>query len=253
MSPRLIIACPVYRRDWILDHWFDCIEKQTFPLKDVGFIFELGADDHLTHQKLFDWHARHPEVQIFDAEVNSSEKHHHHPEGSRSWSFEKYGMMVNFRNNLLSKVRCHQPEKYFSLDSDILLDNPKTIQTLFDLCDREDIDAVAPLMYMTPKGTEFPSVMTWTPGKSRARRQISEYPIGKLFQADIIMAAKMMSKSVYENVDYKFHRQGEDLGWSFNCWEQGYRLWSESSIYAPHIMSQKMLTDYLNHGDNRIS
>jgi hypothetical protein len=251
MSPRLIIGCPVYKRDWILDYWFERIENQTFPLEDIGFVFELGYFDDETHDKLFDWHARHPEVQVFDASVDDDVLHHHHPEGHRSWSHDKYRMMVKFRNSLLQKVRCHSPEKYFSLDSDILLENKNTIQILFDLCDREDIDAVCPLMYMTPRDQDYPSVMTWTGEGFRARRVPEKYRIGSLFQADIIMAAKMMSKPVYDNVGYDFHSQGEDLGWSLQCKQLNYKLWCSSDIYAPHIMSRQMLSEYLINGDNR--
>jgi hypothetical protein len=248
MSPRVIIGLPIYRRDWIVNHWFEAIERQTFPLEDLGFIFEMGPDDEQTSTMLFDWHSRHPEVSVFDVQVNEKDHHHHHPAKGRSWSFDKYEAMVNFRNNLLARVRCHAPEAYFSLDSDILLEDKDTIQYLFDLIQEDDIDAVAPLMYMTPTGDRFPSVMSWTRG-SRAFRDTDNYPIGSLFKADVIMAAKMMAPSTYNRVDYRFHKQGEDLGWSSNCREAGLNLWSASNVYAPHIMSKAMLEEYLK-GDH---
>jgi len=251
MSPKLLIGCPIYKREWIIEHWLLDIEKQSFPLDEIGFIFELGDNDDLTHQILFDWHHDHPEVEIFDARVNNKEKHYEHPEGHRAWSYTKYYAMIEFRNNLLELATCYSPEKYFSLDSDILLEDPDTIQKLWDYSEREDIDAVAPLMYMTPRGKDYPSVMTWANDSKRANRHLSEYPIGALFQADVIMAAKMMSRPVYENVRYVFHPQGEDLGWSRECKRLGYKLWSASNIYSPHIMSQSAYTEYKESGDNR--
>lgn len=252
MSPKLIIGLPVYKRAWILDLFFDRLEKQTFPLSDIGFIFELGPDDDVTHDALFKWYNSHPEVSVFDGRINEGTKHNEHPEGHRSWSYLKYYNMIEFRNNLLELVNCYKPEKYLSLDSDILLDNPNTIQDLWDLTDRDDIDAVSPLMYMTPHGKDYPSIMSWVPNDRRAERRVKDYKIGTLFEADIIMAAKMMSKSVYENVRYVFHPQGEDLGWSSECKRLGYRLWSASNIYAPHIMSKGALESYLAVGDDRI-
>jgi len=251
MAPKLLISCPVYKRDWILKAWFSCIENQTFPLSDIGFIFELGEDDDETHQILFDWHSSHPEVGLFDARINNKEKHYEHPVGHRAWSYTKYYAMIEFRNNLLELASCYNPEKYFSLDSDILLENPNTIQALWDLTDRRDIDAVSPLMYMTPKGKGFPSVMSWSNNSNRANRYLDRYPIGELFESDVIMAAKMMSKSVYKNVRYVFHPQGEDLGWSRECKRLGYRLWSASNIYAPHIMSKADFASYEELGDSR--
>jgi hypothetical protein len=250
--PRLIIGCPIYARDWILPDWFESIEKQTFPLSDIGFVFELGPNDEPTYKVLFDWQAAHPEVEVFDISINEKEKHHHHPEKHRKWSYDKYYSMVEFRNNILERVRCLSPDKYFSLDSDILLEDPTTIEKLWDLTEQEDIDAVAPLMYMTPKGKDYPSVMTWVQNHPKKARRVPEnYTIGELFQADVIMAAKMMSKPVYETVNYRFHKQGEDLGWSDDCDRAGFKLWSASYLYGAHIMSRAALEAYKTNGDDR--
>jgi len=63
----------------------------------------------------------------------------------------------------------------------------------------------------------------------------------------------MMSKEVYNNVDYSIHQQGEDLGWSSNCAEKNYKLYSASYIYSIHVMSRMMLQDVLKNGDPRES
>ena len=65
------------------------------------------------------------------------------------------------------------------------------------------------------------------------------------------MAAKMMSKDVYNNVNYTLHEQGEDVGWSLECKKAGFKLYSASYIYAPHIMSEVMYESFLSNGDNR--
>jgi hypothetical protein len=97
----------------------------------------------------------------------------------------------------------------------------------------------------------YPSVMSWSndPGGQAYRKEV--YPIGEYFQSDIIMAAKMMSKKVYENVNYSLHLQGEDLGWSGNAAKLGYKLYSASYIYSPHIMHKQMLDHFLQNGDSR--
>jgi hypothetical protein len=93
--------------------------------------------------------------------------------------------------------------------------------------------------------------MKWLdePG-GRAHRNC-EFPLGDYFQSDVIMAAKMMSKDVYNNVDYSIHQQGEDLGWSFNCFKNGYSLYSASYIYAIHVMSRQMLENVKRQNDPR--
>ena len=105
---------------------------------------------------------------------------------------------------------------------------------------------------MTPFGTDFPSVMTWIDEPGKKAKRLSNYPIGTYFKSDIIMAAKMMSKDVYNNVDYVFHSQGEDLGWCGEAYKNGYKnLYSASYIYAPHIMHPQMIDEYFKNGDRR--
>lgn len=246
---KLIISCPIYERAWILKTWFSAIEKQTFPLEDIGFVFVVVKRDEETVNCLYEWHSEHPEVSVFDVIYDTDQIHRSHPEGTRQWNYAKYATMVSLRNLILQQVRAHEPDRLFSLDSDVILESPTTIEELFTIT--ETHDAVAPLMYMTPEGTAFPDVMTWQndPG-SKAFRNIP-YPIGELFQADVIMAAKMMSKNVYMNVNYSFHRQGEDLGFCCNGTQQGFSFYNASYIYVAHIMNQKMLEDYLVSGDPR--
>lgn len=246
----ILIGCPVYKRDWILPTWLAAIEKQTIPLSEIGFIFELGPDDKETHDVLWDWHMNHPEVTVFDGVVRSSEPHTHHDEGHRKWTPNDYQKMVNLRNHLLDRVNALQPEAYFSLDSDLILENPETLERLFNLV--HVYDAVSPMSFMWPVGMQYPSVMTWfrDPG-GRAHRMLHLYDFGKLFKADIVMAAVMMSPQVYSKVKYRHHNQGEDLGWSYNAYLEGFDLWCASHLYTPHIMHKSMLQPYLEKGDPR--
>lgn len=247
----LLIGCPVYKREWILPYWFACIEKQTYGIDNIGFIFELAKDDKETFDLLIKWKKVHPKVNIFDLEIRDDLSHHAHEEGSRRWTFSKYENMVSMRNSLLDKAKKIQPDFYYSLDSDILLTNPNTIDLLMSHIISGKADAVNTLMYMTPFGTQYPSVMSWhESGGEKAYRE-TQYPIGDFFKADIIMAGKMMSKEVYNNSRYKFHPQGEDLGWSADCKDKGYNLYCASYIYTPHIMGREELKKFLSQGDER--
>jgi hypothetical protein len=247
---KLIIGCPIYDRAWIFPYWMTCIERQSFPLDQIGFVFVASPEDKETIFMLEAWHKRNPQVQVFDIVYPENVNHFSHAEGSRHWTISKYANMVKLRNCLLEKVREYSPDYFFSLDSDILLINPNTIELLIAHIN-EDADAVNPLMFMTPTGTNYPSTMKWLnePGK-KAHRDFS-FPLGSYFESDIIMAAKMMSREVYSEVDYCVHEQGEDLGWSANCHEKGYSLYCASYIYAVHIMSRHMLNTFLSAGDER--
>ena len=248
---KLIIGCPIYKRDWIFPFWAAAIERQTVDLSKVGFIFIVSSKDEETIKYIEAWKKIHPEIPLFDIYKKDDVAHHAHAENSRQWTMSKYHNMISLRNTLLAEVRRYQPDYFFSLDSDILLENKMTIELLVSHIN-DGADAVSPLMFMTPFGTAYPSVMSWIdqPG-GRAKRSM-EYPLGTYFKADIIMAAKMMSKDLYNSVNYEFHAQGEDLGWSAKAYKEGFKnLYSASYIYAPHIMHPEMLTEYLNKGDLR--
>lgn len=249
MNKKIVIGCPIYSRGWILPEWFKAIENQAFPLDDIGFVFVTAPNDTETKDVLYDWKAKHPEVTVFQT-IDVEERHEAHGPTSRIWTREKYYKMVDLRNHLLAAVSCLEPERFLSLDSDILLENPQTLQRLYSLSSAMDV--VSPLSYMYPKGGKYPSVMSWIdfPG-GPAKRMLDRYPFGTTFKADVVMAVKMMSKPVYENVRYRWHRQGEDLGFCAEAARLKFNLFCASDIYCPHIMYEYMLEDYKIKGDDR--
>lgn len=247
---KILLGCPIYKRDWILDHWIHCIKSQSIAANSVGFIFEVSPDDEQTIKKLEIWKRHDRDAPYFNIVIRDDIPHFAHNQNSRQWSISKYQNMVNLRNDLLTKVREVSPDYYFSLDSDILLTNRNTIELLIAHI-LEGADAVNPLMFMTPIGDVYPSIMTWVGDGTNSATRLPRYPIGKFFQADVIMAAKLMSKKVYDNVDYSIHHQGEDVGWSWECKNMGFKLYCASYIYAPHIMSPDFYNIYMSNGDNR--
>lgn len=248
---KLIIGCPIYKRDWILHHWIRCILSQSYNIEDIGFIFEASPEDEATLSILETFKRFQKNIPLFEINVREDLPHFEHIKNGRQWTLSKYANMVKLRNSLLNRVRELQPDYYFSLDSDILIQNPNTIELLIAHI-KSGADGVSPLMFMTPTGCLYPSVMNWRPDVStKAMRKLS-YPLGTYFQSDIIMAAKMMSKNLYSEVDYEVHEQGEDIGWSLNAKRKGFKLFSASYIYAPHIMSEEMYEKFLKEGDNRL-
>lgn len=246
----LLIGCPIYKRNWIFPYWISCIERQGINPSKIGFAFEVSPDDEATINMLKMYRDRNPSIALFDINVRHDLSHHEHEENSRMWTISKYENMVSMRNSLLEKVRQINPKYYYSLDSDVLLIDPNTINFLVSHI-QDGADAVNTLMYMTPVGTMYPSVMNWVEDASGRGYRKEEYPLGTYFKSDVIMAAKMMSKEVYSNVNYKLHQQGEDLGWCDNAKNLGYNLYCASYIYTPHIMSRSMLDGFLKSGDPR--
>lgn len=248
----VLIGCPIYDRAWVLPTWIEFIENQVYPKDKIGFIFELGPDDDSTHDLLWEWQNNSPYYKTFDAQIYMRMKHETHLDGTRMWSSEKYYNMVTLRNNLLERATAQsdQFDYYFSLDSDILLEDPLTLSKLINKLEEDpEKNVISPLMYMTPFDTNFPSAMTWAdkPGK-RAIRNLHSYNVGETFQADIVMAAVLMQRQVYTKARYQWHRQGEDLGFATVLNELNFKSFAAWDIYCPHIMNKQMLKDYIRTG-----
>jgi len=246
----LVIGCPIYKRSWIFPYWISCIERQDINLSKVGFVFEASPDDEPTLQMMQRFKDANPQIPLFDINIREDISHHEHAENSRMWTISKYENMVSLRNSLLKKVREISPRYYYSLDSDVLLINPNTIQFLISHI-QDGADAVNTLMFMTPVGTMYPSVMDWLDDGSGRGYRKEKYDLSTYFKSDVIMAGKMMSEQAYRNIDYKIHPQGEDLGWCDNAKKMGYNLYCASYIYTPHIMGREMLNNFLSKGDSR--
>jgi hypothetical protein len=244
MSPKVLISLPVYKREWILPLWLELIEKQDIGLSNIGFQFELGPDDEKTHDVLWEWYDCHTEVISFDGQIDKSTNHKHHLEGQRYWRKEEYLKMVHFRNNLLERAIDRVPafDYYLSLDSDILLVDPSSISKLIS----RDKDLVSPLCYMTPHDSKYPNGMNWD-GDVGKRVIMKE----ELQPVDIPMAATLMKASVIKQCRYRWHAQGEDIGFAVSLKANGYKSFIDCDIYAPHIMHRAHLESYLENGDSR--
>ncbi len=240
---RFLISLPLYKREWILPEWLRCIEDQTVPLKDIGFLFLMAneSDDPGSYKVLFEWQAQRPDLGYFDVITDPTSEHKSHVRGSRSWRMGDFSRMAGFRNTLMDRARELQPENYFSLDSDILLTNPRSLEIL----SRElvNFNAVNPLIFMSPSSTEHPSVLSWShktrPG-CETKRYLNKYQMGKVFQADVIMGAVMMDPEAYVKSRYITHVAGEDVGWASSMQKNGLTMGCVSYLYCPHVMHEEL-------------
>ncbi len=282
MQPRILISGPIYKRAWILEHWLKCIEDQSIPLRNIGFQFEFGPDDDATQDLLWEFHEAHPECFIFDGQIDITNLHATHEEGVRSWAQDEYLRMVSFRNNLLDRAqqKLDSFDYYFSLDSDVLIYNPDTLETLA----AHNKDVISPLMYMTPpaldeslpdevklvKDEEYPNAMDWlyepspTNGGSgrRTPRRINPNDITipysqremktGLHKVAVPMAAIMMSPEVVNTVKYVWHPQGEDIGFATQLHKHKYDAYLDFDLDVAHIMHRWQLNHYLAEGDRRL-
>lgn len=223
----IIVGAPVFRREWMLDQWFDHVrESMEFAgVKNYSFAFVgdlrdpsfevIGEQPEKTYIKNY----REPSVAPME----------------RTWNHPRYHKMVELRNILLEVPRQVNPDYFLSLDTDILL-HMECVTNLIETADM--YDAVGGKVYMTKTGNHYPS---WAKIDRFNNLQRSEC-VG-VVKVDAIMALKLMSPNAYRT-DYKFHKQGEDIGWSLNVRKQGMTIGFDGRIASKHIMEPNMLDKF---------
>ena len=124
---------------------------------------------------------------------------------------------------------------FFSLDTDILLTDPASIEKLASVLIRQRYDVAQPTVYLHPAGRRSGcfNAAWWcagSPGDPQrvwARVQEADLPqqaLRGLVDIDIPMAAVMMRRQVLELCEYKPHEQGEDIGFADSLDEHGFSV-----------------------------
>jgi hypothetical protein len=227
----IIIGCPFSDRTWILDKWLEHIYT-AFEKVDIdpSFIFVVGSGNSEDIEALS--HVKDATIRVVSEEERPD---------IRKWNHSRYEHMVSLRNELLSLVREEHPDLFLSLDSDILLAPDSIASALNCLEIYPEAWAVGMKCYMSKSSTSHPSMGIWSDINRIRYRRVDCDDIATV---DIIMAAKLMRPEAY-NVDYTFHRNGEDLGWSSEIKSLGGKLVWDGRITNKHVMSQESL-DYID-------
>lgn len=226
----ILVGCPLWDRLWIIDEWLTyTVEACSVANLVPSFVFVGDLRDPTVERVTKLCLDNGYEVFLVQEDEDRHVKY------ARAWNHSRYDRMVFLRNLLLKKVREINPEFFLSLDSDILL-APFALKMMMSLMGQ--FDAVGGKTYMTPpsgrNGMVCPSYGMLPAG--RLQRKDSK----EVLTVDAIMAIKLMSPKAYA-VDYRFHEQGEDLGWSMACTENGLKLGWDGRVCSKHVMALKYL------------
>lgn len=215
----LLIGCPLYDRGWIIKEWLEYVQDACkVACVEPQFIFACSQDEPTLKSLDIDYHH-----VVIDEPVKQYE---------RNWSVKRFQHMVDVRNSLLQGVRDLQPTYFLSLDSDILV-HEQSILSMSELVD--EYDAVGGKLYMS-NGTRHPSF-------SSSFDPLIRGDSDEVLSVKAIMAMKLMNHKAY-NIDYSFHRLGEDIGWSKNCKAAGLRLGWDGRVTNKHVMDSREIFSY---------
>lgn len=241
MQRRLILGAPVANRAWALPAWFDHLAAQSRPPDGVVFV-------HSGHRGDETWEALRHGAALLGLDhvrvVHDPAPAHERGDPAR------YATLARLRNRLLAEARLFEnPDVFVSLDSDVLLTDPSTLENLEGHL-HAGADTASPVLWLAsdhqPDSEAYNAgwwATTDTGSGDRAfyRRPVAAIPWGETVQIDVPMAAVAMNRRVLDRCRYRWHECGEDLGFAQDLDLIGARCVWDTTLVAKHVWSQAEL------------
>lgn len=238
---RLIAGCPIAHRAWALPKWFECLAAQT--RRPNGFVFiHSGQVNDDTWRGIQREAARYG-FQNVRLEHDPSPAHPRHDN-------ERFATLARIRNQLLGAAQHAMfAERFLSLDSDVMLEDPRTIEKLEELLDAGECDLASPVTWLHPlgEGSWAFNAGWWAPGgrlgdpqRAWTRLEPSKVPWGELVNIDVPMAVWLGNERAL-SCRYEQHESGEDLGFAHSIERNHVRCLWDTSLKCRHIWCEQDL------------
>jgi hypothetical protein len=238
---KVIVGAPVADRAWALPHWFGCLYRQTRPPDEFVFVVNDAPDEGKTRRLL---HELGPDVPQLSYGIDRTPFVPREKRASLP-AEDVYRGFAYRRNQLRRLVLRREPDVFLSLDTDIMLENPRTIERLLAMLD--DAPVAAPLLFLHPLGpaSECFNAGFWQGGDpgspERAwRRAVPEEAHGTI-PIDIPMAAVAMRREVLYRCEYRWHECGEDMGFAQDLDQHGFDCLWDTDLECRHVMNPEAL------------
>jgi hypothetical protein len=262
MSKRILIACPVRDREFVLSHYLDHIYKVDYKksIIDLYFIINNSKDNSLQLLKNFQ-KSHKDEYNSITIETHNDPKI---PQDDRSKVIRDnyiYDHLSTLRNMILKKCVELDCDYVLSCDCDILV-QPDILNRLLS----HNKPIVASLIYNgylhRPQGCDinynpienawrFPNILkklsdgTYQHIANYKVKNWKQNPEGTLLEVDFTGAVSIISKDACKVMEYAWNVLGEDLPACQTAQANGFKLYCDVSCYSQHIMSKELLQVYL--------
>jgi cellulose synthase/poly-beta-1,6-N-acetylglucosamine synthase-like glycosyltransferase len=261
---KVLIACPVKDRDWILPNYLQSVLELDYPkeLIDIYWIVNNSSDNSLLMLESF----RDQFVDSYNSITIAVLNDKTIPNDTRTQEIRRqhtYDWLAKLRNMMLDKCVALDCDYLLSSDCDILL-NAGTIQRLMS----HDQHCVSALVYNgylhRPKGVGpnyspienahlYPNCLVWNEDEKiykhiRSRRtsnpELNTY--GHLLVVHFTGACILISKELASKARYSYFNRGEDEPFCRMAREKGYNVFCDVSLLNAHIMSPLLLKLYMD-------
>lgn len=242
--PRLVCAAPVAYRAWALPRWFECLAAQT-RRPGVVILLHSGTPRDDTWMTAEREAARHG----FDLVLRHDGRQPHQRHDN-----ERFRTLVDLRNRLRALALTEGAERYLSLDTDVMLTNPHTIQRLEQhVAGGADIASPATFLHPAASDPDVTEDIFWAynagwwpvgegdvhdPHRGWLRPQPHEICWGTAMRIDIPMAVWLGNLKAL-SCRYEWHYSGEDLGFAQDLDERDLLVVWDTALRAEHIWCEQ--------------
>jgi hypothetical protein len=246
----LAVGCPLGNdREKTLGHWLAALEAQTVQPDYARFVVSRGFSPDtgaLLRAHFQDCRIRVAGGTLFGAPFYSrTERNGDQKDPCRA------GHFTRLRNCLRSQFLQTDADVFLSLDSDVLLEDPRTIERLLKTLDA-GWDITAPRLSLHPSLDTVYNAGFWladaAPDDPQAFRRIWQRADENVVRAykspvriDVPMACYAIRRHAMGMCAYKAHESGEDLGFADSLARYKMRVAWLTDLPARHVWSP----DYL--------
>jgi hypothetical protein len=240
---RLIVGCPVAHRAWSLPHWFACLAAQTRRPDAFAFIHSGNVGDE-TWAAIWSEAHRHDFHEI----TIRHDDRWPHPRHDN----QRFHTLADLRNQMLALVHDElEADLLLSLDTDVMLENPGTIDHLERIVMADQADIAAPVTWFHPMGEDSWAFNAgwWHPGGRNSdprrpwkRMDPDKVPWGDVIPIDIPMGVWVGNRHAM-GCRYEWHESGEDLGFGQSIEREHIRCLWDTDLRCFHAWDEQHLAD----------
>jgi len=238
-------------RQWILSHFLKGIQSINYDKLKINLLFILNnntdnSEEILTKFKSENY-TNYNKIEIKTKDFKDQ------PEDNRKLKrLENYVYISKLRNYMVSLIK--NTDYFFSIDSDIIITDFEILNKLIShkkdivgalICNGYIINSKNPFKYYNTgycNNMKFKSITN-----SIIRRMLEKDEL--LFESDLTGAIYLISKKIYQNPNIKYKETflGEDFYWCQCAQKEGYKIYTDISLYQSHIMSKELFEKYLKN------
>ncbi|MGH3415437.1 MAG: hypothetical protein ACRDSS_03120 [Actinocrinis sp.] len=235
----LCLVAPVADRAWALPTWFAYLAEQTVTPDALAFVHSGQVGDPT-------WRALETGAQT--AGLSAPIILHDPARPHARHDNERFRTLARLRNLALDAAASVRADLVLSLDTDVMLSDPQTIERLSDLVADGRCDIAAPVAFLHPGAPPG-----WHPGQTPCwaynfgwladspapvrqwlrRPSVDKIDWGAVVDADVPMAAWVAGPRAAA-CRYEWHESGEDVAFARSLRARGCRFQVDTSLYAWH-------------------